>query len=112
MAHILGELRELECQPSASYRIRLQRIKIEFRVLRLLSAQPSSCQHRYHQPRQRMDHESKLGPLHTRSLLSASHPPKKGPATWVSPLSRFRDSLPPRHRRAARRRALGITASE
>ncbi len=38
--------------------------------------------------------------------------PKKRPAAWVSPLSRFRDLLPPRHGRPARQRASGIMASE
>src|SRR5205823_4499357 len=37
---------------------------------------------------------------------------EKKPAAWVSPLSRFRDLLPPGHWRAARHRAPGITAPE
>src|SRR5205809_6323279 len=37
---------------------------------------------------------------------------REKPTAWVPPLSRFRDSLPPRLGRAARQRASRITASE
>jgi len=53
-----------------------------------------------------------LGKGVRRPLLFRLKAQNQKPATWVSPLSRFRDSLPPRHWRAARHRALGITASE
>ena len=52
--------------------------------------------------------------LHNRHANGDPQEPatNKKPTAWVPPLSRFRDLLPSRPRRAARHRASGITASE
>ncbi len=59
---------------------------------------------------QRFRTESRMIPRESESVGRARE--KQKPASWVSPPSRFRDSLPSRHWRAVRRRASGITASE